>query len=279
MIHVFQSYWAKAKHKWKHIRAKKHLYATFPDDAMAPIKQKNRAALHSISTWIDAETLERSVFQYGIPAEHLPKLNLPTDHYTTYTDIIAFLTDRMGAPIRYLEVGVSVGKNFWQIANYVENAIITGLDVEELNPTIRDRFECKEREMWTGDPSLLRPQSSTAIYRYHSNTIRYHCMDEFDETGWQRMSGEKFNVYFSDAFHNPEALRFEYQMLKKYNLLDENEFVMIWDDLGGAMEEVFLEIFNDVLAKGKPVYKYRFITNGWVNEKNHQIGIITTLRL
>jgi hypothetical protein len=118
-------------------------------------------------------------------------------------------------------------------------------------------------------------------YEFQSNQVRYLSGDIFDEQSWARLAGEKFNVIFSDAFHSPEALRFEYEMIKRYDLLDRGQFLMMWDDLGGKMTSEFLCIYQDMqqtaglAAKNLSINRYR----GWVGEyeREHMIGVLSKL--
>jgi hypothetical protein len=272
---ILNSYWEKFKHKLKIVKAKRQLALYFPEKLIKEAKHINRESLGKINSWIDHSTIENSVFNYGIPLNLLPKLDLTIDYYTTYTDILAHLSAKLTNPIQYLEIGVSAGKNFWQLANFLQNARLTGMDIELINPVLESQFRFVEDYSWEGQPQLLRKNSSTSIYHYNTNNIQYHCMDEFDETGWSKMSGQKFNIFF----HDPKALWFEYEMIEKYNLLDETEFVMMWDDLGGNMASAFSEIHLEMQKRIQGLYKYQFITNGWMNDRTHQIGIITNIKL
>jgi hypothetical protein len=129
--------------------------------------------------------------------------------------------------------------------------------------------------------SLKRKNSSLTEYLYalNQNRIKYISGDIFDENSWQRLAGVKYNIIFSDAFHSPDALLHEYELIKKYGLLDEDEFLLVWDDLHGQMETSFIKIWAELNRKYnlKEDSKLRIRVNGWVgkNENLHEIGIIT----
>ena len=80
------------------------------------------------------------------------------------------------------------------------------------------------------------------------NRVWYITQDVFDEECWARLQGRKFNFIFSDAFHRPEGLMYEWRMIERYNLLDRDEFVIVWDDLGGIMSLAFDRIAAEVEA-------------------------------
>jgi hypothetical protein len=224
---------------------------------------------------MSSEILASSIFNYGIMPEMEERVNCVIDNYTTYSDIIGYLALQLPQPIRYFEMGVSVGKNFWQMANLFENATLTGFDIEIFNPLIEQKFELLSQEEWPAQSKLRQLPNRISNYKFKTNNIRYVSADEFDETAWQKMAGSKFNVYFSDALHDPSALLHEFDMLQRYQLIDESGFVLMWDDLGGSMTDAFLTIEQQLKNQYPRLFSQRFITNGWMNYKNHHIGIIS----
>jgi len=91
----------------------------------------------AIADWWDEELLKNSFFQYGIVDEVKPLLNLPLGHSPTYSDLIVYciksLQSKVYYPIEYLELGVSVGKNFFNVIEAVNNTRITGFEIEKIN--------------------------------------------------------------------------------------------------------------------------------------------------
>lgn len=270
-------FWEKLKHLLRSKKAQWRLLQAFPNKQLEDMKKTNRQSLGKVYNWITASTLLNSNFNYGIEHGSENRLDLPPSDDTTYTDIICFLSDKLSHPIQYLEVGVSVGKNFWQLMNYFKNAMIVGIDIEELNPVIANKLVIEKTKSWGAPTAIKKQASSISSFSYGSNKGLYVSADEFDENAWNELRGKRFNVYFSDALHDPKALWHEYQMLKKFELLDRNEIMMVWDDLGGDMTVVFLKIFRDLKLSYPALSKNIFITNGWMNYRYHQVGIITTL--
>ena len=246
---------------------------------MDAIKKGNRQTLNNVPNWIDKNVYDGSIFQYGVPNSILHLLNSEIDTNVTYTDIMVYLMEKLNQKLNYLEIGVSVGKNILQIASSFKNIKLTGMEIENINPILEDMFTKVDIKKWKSASTLKFSDSYLAKYSYNNNEINYLSTDEFDEQGWQQLKGEKFNAIFSDALHTPDALLFEFSMLKKYGLINEKEILILYDDLGGPMRETFLTIYEEVKKISPAVNCYQYITNGWVNIKEHHIGIITTIKL
>lgn len=268
---------AKIKHRISVIQANRKLHKYFPDTKLTAVKSSNRHSLAMIDQWIQPTTLANSVFNYGIMPEMEERINCTIDNHTTYTDILGYLTTKLRKPVQYFEMGVSVGKNFWQMANFLEHATLVGFDIELFNTTIESQLVMNKATEWPSRSTLRKFPNKLSSYTYSTNTIDYVSADEFDETAWQQLAGRKFNVYFSDALHDPAALLHEFAMLQQFQLIDEEEFILMWDDLGGSMTEAFLTIEQQLKKKHPRLFSERFTTNGWMNYKNHHIGIITNI--
>lgn len=275
---------SRLKNKLKKLSNSRRISKIFPKNKIEPIINFNRETLKKINNWIDDEVYEKSIYQYGLPRQVRHIIDREIDADITYTDTILFLSSFLKKDINYLELGVSVGKNFFQVTNFLKNSNITGFDIEDINPTLERFFSKKNRIEWeTMKGSMKKKNSSinTYLYEPNNNKIWYLSGDVFDEKSWQRLSGNKYNIIFSDAFHSPEALLIEYEMVKKYGLIDEEEFILIWDDLHGEMEISFNKIWLDLQQKYnlKENDKLRICLNGWLgqNEFVHEIGIISKI--
>jgi hypothetical protein len=128
--------------------------------------------------------------------------------------------------------------------------------------------------------SIKKNLSSFKKYEFKGTEVNYLCADVWDENSWSKLKGNKFNIVFSDALHTPQAILFEFEMLVKYELLDE-QFVIVWDDLVGKMKNSFYGI----IRKYNKLYNvqdiYLLNINGWVgqNEAAHSVGIISNFKL
>lgn len=253
---------------------------TFSGKKMEEIVRKNRNSLKIASSWIDNEAFRNSYYNYGVPDNIKPLLDIDIGDGITYSDLILYYSRHLNK-INYLELGVSVGKNFLQMAKGFENASLTGFDIENINPLIHNNFIFLNNETWASKPSSLRTEhSKLSNYYYQSNSISYIAADIWDENSWAKLEGNKFNIIFSDALHDAEALLWEYKMIDKYQLLD-NEFLIVWDDLNNGLERSFYKIAESLKEQYNLQDKnVRLIKiNGWLgkNEIKHDVGFITNL--
>lgn len=253
----------------------------FSKKALHDTIQMNRQSLKLIDTWIDDEAFKNSWFNYGVPDYIKDKINKPINDDITYTDLMLFLSKNFFEKLNYLEIGVSVGKNFFQVLNAPGDARLTCFDIEEINPIIERKLTFNHIVEWeTPANSIKKSKSSLKTYTFNRSEVKYLCADVWDENSWSKLKDSRFNLVFSDALHTPEAILFEFEMLFKYNLLDE-KFVIVWDDLVGKMKNSFYKI----IRKYNKVYKlqdiYLLSINGWVGEHEspHSVGIISNFAL
>jgi len=249
----------------------------FPDSELQWAVQANRASLDLVDNWIDDAAMASSFFQYGVPEFLKKDINKPVGDKLTYTDLLLYLGKKYFDRINYLEIGVSVGKNFFQLLNALDNARFTGFDIEEINPVIEKKLDLRNKSEWETMPgSIKKNASSFKEYKYGDKEVCYLSADVWDSNSWARLQGQRFNLVFSDALHSPEAILFEFEMLVKFRLLDE-QFIILWDDLEGKMVNSFYKI----IRKYNELYTIRDIyllsINGWVgvNERPHSVGIIS----
>jgi len=269
MINLFKSFFQKK------VKAKSTIPFT-DDDLRGPI-QTNRASLNLVGNWIDEDAFAASCFRYGVPDFLQKDINKPIGPAPTYTDLMLLAARKYLDEVNYLEIGVSVGKNFFQLLNALDHASFTGFDIEEINPVIERRLELKNKTEWdTPANSIKKNRSSLKNYQFGAKKVSYLSADVWDVNSWSKLQGSKFNLVFSDALHTPEAILFEFEMLVKFGLLGE-KFVIVWDDLEGKMERSF----HKIIRKYNEVYGIRDIyllkINGWVgeNERAHTVGIIS----
>jgi len=226
----------------------------------AAVYERNRATLAGVNNWVSDEVLAGSLWRYGVPVEwnqtHTSSVEqtglMDVESEITAADLVSFVARRLGSEIAYLEIGVSVGKNLTQIDRQVTNASLVGLDVEELNPILRNQFSDCVSVGEPSEPYLVETLSKGSVEKRTSlkrltsdeqgNTFEYLSGDQFLDPTWARLSGKKFNLIFSDGVHSGEALRTELKFLLKYKLIDQNRFVMFWDDLHSLdMQSAFLD--------------------------------------
>jgi len=239
--------------------------------------RRNRRALAAVSSWIDEDVYQASVFRYGLPPHIRPFIDDPIDESPSYSDLIVHLAMQMGH-VRYLELGPSVGKNFFQVAKAVSNAELVAIDIENINPVLERQLTFVGREEWESARDSIRTERSTqTTYTLESNRIDYIAGDLFDRSTWNRLVGRKFNVIFSDAFHSPQGLATEWERILQLELLCDGPVALIWDDLGhAAMRRTFYEIAVNIRQLRPGAQVSLELLQGWVGkrERLHPVGII-----
>ena len=266
-------------------RAEERLRAAWlHPEKMREFHGPNMATMEKISTWLDADGFQKSVFQYGVPDEIRHLIDLPMGQGLTYTDALLSLTGHLHKPVTYLEIGVSVGKNFLQMAESLSRATLTGFDIEEISPVLKNHFQPGSRTEWpTTSSSLKKANSSLSKFAttVRDNQVSYLSGDVFDEQSWRHLKGQKFNVVFSDAFHSAEALKVEHEMLLRHDLLDHDEVIIMWDDLGGGMTDAFEEIAVSLRKSRKGGAGSSFVVplKGWLGDNwgDHQVGFFISI--
>jgi hypothetical protein len=220
-----------------------------------------------VPTWITPERWANAFWRYGVPPDSVHAIQAIAYH-VTYTDLILFLATRLLTPIRYLEIGVSVGKNFIPILHILKDSDIYGMDIEEINPVIEQFLERRKQRVFDNkkfiDIRQNERQKKATVTEYlfapNNNRVTYVSGDKFSENTWKQLEGQRFNLVFSDAFHAPISLLSEFEMIKKYSLLDQNGFVIVYDDLGGKMSRAFLE----VVSRLKHLFQEQHLTHGFI---------------
>ncbi len=242
------------------------------------IKEMNRATLGLIDNWIDDLAFKHSFFNYGVPDFIRSDINRPIGNEITYTDVMLLLSKKnFGGRINYLELGVSVGKNFFQMLNSRQGGTFTGFDIEEINPVLEGKLVKIHELTWpTPVKSIKKSDSSLKKYSYNDKEVSYISADIWDAKSWEKLKGNKYNLIFSDALHSPQAILFEFDMLVRNELLD-SKFIIVWDDLEGKMKNAFFKIIRkyDRIYHIKDIYLLKI--NGWIgeNERAHTVGIIS----
>lgn len=215
---------------------------------------KNRETLKLVDQWVSPVDLQSSLWRYGVPEEwdasylnHMTKSGLADiDLDITAADVLTFLAGDV-PDLRYLEIGVSVGKTFLQMCRQFPTAQMTGLDVEAINPALL-KFFPEPTTVWSDaqtypvDTLSGRPFDKRASMISLGDNVRYLSADQFRHETWEQLAGSKFNFVFSDGVHTPEALRAELRFLIDCDLIDRERFVMFWDDLWGEpMQSAFMD--------------------------------------
>lgn len=217
----------------------------------AEIMVRNREVVRGVPRWLDEEVWQRSYWRYGV--KRGPASLEGVEPRVTYTDVLVFLARHLRKGVRYLEIGVSAGKNFLPMCHQLEKSTLVGLDIEEINPVLEAYLSGKEvlsrwDEEFT-DRGGERRTKTSSLTRYAGpagNSVLYLSGDKFKPATWEALRGHRFNLILSDAYHRPESIESEWRFLRDYELIDPEEFVFLWDDLGGPMIETFERISREV---------------------------------
>ena len=157
---------------------------------------------------------------------------------------------------------MSVLKNYLQINNGVSDSNIVGFDINDLNPNFINL-------------NKIQKNNNNLIY-FKGNVLSKEDAEKFNET-----FKDKFDLVFSDALHEPEAIRSEYELIIKNNL--KNKFLIYYDDLDFAgIEDELGKIRKDLENHlDESINFYTLNIYGWIgqHEKLHKNGILTTFDL
>ncbi|MGZ5233788.1 MAG: hypothetical protein ACXWC3_27575 [Burkholderiales bacterium] len=210
----------------------------------------NREFLKTVDCWIREGDYQDSIFQYGLPPRVRHLIDNPMTEELTYSDVISCLARELGENLRYLELGVSVGKNFSQLLHYVDGAELSCFDIEDINPVLETMLVKRSEVEWqTAKDSMRKRPSRLTEYFFaeKNNRVRYLAGDIFDPQSWEHLRGRSYNLIFSDAFHSAKALLHEWEMIKACDLLAPEGFTVLWDDLGNReMRAAFYAIVAEM---------------------------------
>ena len=246
---------------------------------MDAIVKFTRGVWAAVPAWIRDEDYwtgePGGAFRYGLPPRVRHLIDLPIDDAPTEADVICDLLvpATPAKPVRYLEIGVSVGKTLFAVSRYVAarlppGSTVTGIDIEPVNPVLRDLLGAA-----FGDPVVDDTGRSTTW-----GDVTYVQGNEFDPEVWDALHGP-FDVIFSDAEHEPSALRAEYAFIVQHGLLNPDGFAYCFDDLDtrdllDAAEAIAMDLgrrFPDM-----DIDAVLTNTPGWMGQHEyvHNFGII-----
>ena len=274
----------------------------------------NRSTLNSVKQWIERDDwkMPPSLFNYGLPPHVFHLIDVPIDTSVSEVDYLCNLVKTINAdnrPVHYLEIGISVGKNFYTMVQFVKGMIkqsqqsqqhqhtITGIDIEKINPTLNKLLTSVHAtssvDTFTNDkPTTIRSNPINICNQFvdtdNALLTRYYEADEFSNI-WTHLD-KRFNLVFSDALHDPSALLHEYASLKDNNLLDvDGGFFYCFDDLEadeqtGKMWSAVNRIVQDMkttLGNKLDIKVQHLEMNAWLgqHEHKHHFGVISATPL
>mgnify|MGYP003648403309 CR=1 FL=1 len=242
---------------------------------VAEVIKYNRNTLSTVSSFINDHHYNQSPDNYGLPQSVRHLIDLPLNDDLTYVDVIMYLqqylTPHRAGAVKYVEIGVSVLKTFFQVSNFLSDSELYAFDINDINQTIADKFTK------TGE------EGSINRYEYNTNKIRHFKGDVFkkeDFVNFQKEINGEVNIIFSDAHHTGEGLKSEYNNYIKGALA--NDFILYYDDLQNEdMRNVFVEIAKDFKSRSPNNTSALMVVNGWLGQHEfaHVNGIVTSLDL
>lgn len=234
-------------------------YSIFKNDILVSIINENRKFLRTIDKFLNEDIYKNN--DYGIQRRIYEKLESEISELPTYSDfLILIISLHFKNKINYLEIGVSVLKNFLQINNGVFNSNLIAYDINKINPNFKNLDSISK----------------------NGNSLRYFegsVLDRIDALEFNSKFNYKYDLIFSDALHEPDAIRKEYELLIKDNL--KEEFLIYYDDLDfQGVEKELINIHYDLEKHlNKKLNLYTLKIYGWIgqHEKLHKNGIITSI--
>ena len=232
---------------------------------------KNRIKLKKLGKYIDLNEINKSNDKYGV-WQNTDNLNKFLGFRLTNIDLMQFLTSLIPKKIIYTEIGVSVLKNFFLMANFLNKSKLYAFDINKIYPPMK-----KYLKQTSENKNIVE-------YIFKNNKIIYFQGNVFSQRDLENFSNifsKKTNFVYSDADHSKEGLLFEYEHFYK-NMLDE-EFILYFDDINSKTMPGFKAIFEQIKKErtDKEISGYTFWINGWMgkNENQHQNGIISTINI
>lgn len=244
-------------------------------------------------TWLDEDVWQSSVAGYGYSSlGEVRNLDRDVGREANVADVVVFMALYMTKRITLLEIAPSAGKLLFQAISSFEDALLFAVDMENINPTL-------SRLLTETSPAVdlaaavyplgyVTPRSAPAhsaeyLYAPDHNIVRYIASDPLNKMAWAALEGAQFNVIVSRTRRRTaETMRHEYAMLKQFRLLDEAEFLLVFEDLeeSETMDAVFADLVSDIKAA---VSVYSVITRirgeSGKNDAYRRVGIVTTLDL
>lgn len=232
---------------------------------------KNRIKLFKLGNFVEISEVNKSDDMYGV-WKNVNKLNKFLGFRLTNIDLIQFLSTLLSKKIVYTEIGVSVLKNFYLMANFLNNSKLYAFDINDIYKPMEKKFK------------IANKSEVKTNYLFDSNEIIYFKGNVFSSDDLIAFSDEfekKTNLVYSDADHTEKGLMFEYEYF--YNLVLDKEFILYFDDINSKTIPGFIKILEKIRTErpSSSINGYTFWINGWMgkNENQHRNGIISTLNI
>ncbi len=270
------------KINYKIVKLKQLIYLLFYDLIRAfysnknaellSIIKKNREVVNGGKSFLNKAQYESN--NYGIPGHIFLKLNKDINQFPTYSDLFIFFTKYLEKKVSYLEIGVSVLKNFLQLNANLNSGNLFAYDINPIVPTNKHIFNKKSSGEYSNIYLGFNEKQKNELVYFQGSVLEKRDTDNFNKY----INDKKFNFIFSDALHEPDAVFQEYKNLIKSNL--DNEFILYFDDLDfEGLDTTVNNIYQELKKEYKNLYFTTFYVNGWIgqHEKLHKNGVISTI--
>lgn len=232
---------------------------------------KNRIKLFKLGNFVEISEVIKSDDMYGV-WKNVINLNKFLGFRLTNIDLIQFLSTLLSQKVVYTEMGVSVLKNFYLMANYLNNSKLYAFDINDIYKPMEEKFK------------ITNKSGNKTSYLLDSNEIIYFKGNIFSSDDLKAFSDEfekKTNFVYSDADHTEKGLMFEYEYF--YKLALDKEFILYFDDINSKTMPGFLKILKNIRTErpSSSITGYTFWINGWMgkNENQHRNGIISSINI
>jgi hypothetical protein len=236
--------------------------------------KKNREILTDLGILIDENEYELN--DYGIPYKNFQFINQPINKYLCNIDLITILlTLFKKKEVNYLEIGVSIMKNFFVVENNFKNFNLFAYDINKIIGKHKNKFQ-KDSVV----KNLFFSENTNNSLFYYVGDV----LNEFQTMEFSSNINSKFDFIYSDALHTQEGVEAEFKNLIQNNL--NHEFIIYYDDLDidwdiPTVEDAVFNIFRKLKKVDKNVKLFTFWINGWLGqyESMHKNAIITNIDL
>jgi len=262
---LFQSFWT----------ATSKYYSKYNSDSVNLLITKNREFLNKLGTLLPFDEYKNN--DYGIPSKNLKYINKPIGNFLCNFDFIIILINSLTlSKIKYLEIGVSVMKNFMLINNYFDNNKLVAFDI---NPIVKKHKNKFIKNNKFSDNLFFSNNEKNELVYYQGDVLNSTHTSDFNN-----YLDFNFNFIYSDALHTQEGVESEFNSLIKGNL--EDKFIIYYDDLDIKWNKFNVEaavnnIYLDLKNNDPEVKLYTFWIYGWLGsfENMHKNAIITNYDL
>ncbi len=235
------------------------------------IINKNRQSLDHFGELINYKEYEE--IDYGIPSKNFKLIDKQINKTPSNLDLIIFLLGLAKKDtLNYLEIGVSVMKNFMLVDSFLEKSNLVAYDLNPIVKKNNKKFQLLDK---SSNRLFVSNETNNTLYYFKGDVLNFKDTKEFNE-----MLNLNYDFVYSDALHTKEGVLSEYKNLVKHNL--NEKFILYYDDLDikwdtQTVEKAVFEIFDELKTKVQNLKLYTFWINGWLgqNEKPHKNAVIT----